>query len=162
MFPDDQLTNTVEKDREKPARRIMKTGHLCIPQLKAASSSATAAATKTRRFTHTSLLERFREAVLRLMMISALSSSRTGRPGSNTASKSHSSDLYYCDYYSSTHHSEAVADCIEFIKKKSCPQLEGDRELEDDSDSALTSVIDASGEVDQVMPVPSCDFNACR
>ncbi|KAI4327726.1 hypothetical protein L6164_020152 [Bauhinia variegata] len=55
-----------------------------------------------------SLLERFREAVFRLMMLSALSkASDRGRQRRR-----------YYPYQSDPHYSEAVADCIEFIKKK--------------------------------------------
>ncbi|CAN0861418.1 hypothetical protein LINGRAHAP2_LOCUS8199 [Linum grandiflorum] len=55
-----------------------------------------------------SLLHRFREAVFRLMMISADTSSdhhRTVRKAS------------YHHYLADPYHCEAVADCIEFIKK---------------------------------------------
>ncbi|CAN1122522.1 hypothetical protein LINPERPRIM_LOCUS2772 [Linum perenne] len=66
-----------------------------------------------------SLLERFRGAVFRLMMISALSNSprvktRPPPPPSTYHRRAHS----YLPH-DDPHHSEAVADCIEFIKKTS-------------------------------------------
>lgn len=151
----------MEKDREKPARRILKTGRLCIPRLKPASSAAATVSSKTRRFTPVSLLDRFREAVFRLIMISALSSSsRAGSPGPSPSSKSRCSGPYYYDYCPSTHHSDAVADCIEFMKKKACRELGGGEAVEDlccrtdDHISAPASIIDAPGEVEVVVPVP--------
>ncbi|OWM88952.1 hypothetical protein CDL15_Pgr020906 [Punica granatum] len=128
----------------------MKTGHLCIPRQKAAAPSS-----KNRRFTPVTLLERFREAVFRLIMISALSSSSSPRTSSrSTASQesspasgqSHHTRSYYYDYYASTHQSEALADCIEFIKKKACHKLEGGEERE--------LCFSSDGELEVVMPVP--------
>lgn len=82
----------------------------CRPRLR-----RPAAARKSSAFSPMSLLDRLREAVFRLIMLSALSK------GSNTAAPLHRSsveppsDHYY--YPNDHHHSEAVADCIEFIKK---------------------------------------------
>lgn len=59
-----------------------------------------------------SLLERFREAVLRLMMLSALSKATNHGGGSSDRGQRR---RYYPN---DPHHSEAVADCIEFIKEK--------------------------------------------
>ncbi|KAF5753037.1 hypothetical protein HS088_TW01G00955 [Tripterygium wilfordii] len=84
----------------------MKT-HLCIPRLQ--RGNPTTSTTKNHRLSPaTTLLERFREAVFRLIMISL--SKSTG--SSSTTTRSFPAD--HAD-----HHSEAVADCIEFIKKKS-------------------------------------------
>lgn len=85
----------------------------CRPRLR----SSSAAAKKSDGFAPMSLLDRLREAVFRLIMISALSK------GSNATSPSRrrrspvepKSDHYY--YSSDHHHDGAVADCIEFIKK---------------------------------------------
>ncbi|KAG6399803.1 hypothetical protein SASPL_141288 [Salvia splendens] len=55
-----------------------------------------------------SLLDRLREAVFRLIMISALAKNRS-------SPEPPSSDHYY--YPNDHHHSEAIADCIQFIKK---------------------------------------------
>ncbi|KAG9132307.1 hypothetical protein Leryth_012977 [Lithospermum erythrorhizon] len=58
-----------------------------------------------------SLLDRFREAVFRLIMVSALSSSTTHR---RQRVDTRGSNNYYKE---EPHRSEDVADCIEFIKK---------------------------------------------
>nr|DAD22372.1 TPA_asm: hypothetical protein HUJ06_023835 [Nelumbo nucifera] len=61
-----------------------------------------------------SLLERFREAVFRLFMLSAVSNKPTTHHSKPVVSSEHRG------YYPHTHdpfQSEAVADCIEFIKK---------------------------------------------
>ncbi|KAH6803753.1 hypothetical protein C2S51_032000 [Perilla frutescens var. frutescens] len=78
----------------------------CRPRLR-----PTAAARKSDGVSPMSLLDRLREAVFRLIMISALSkgSNATRRP------EPPSDDHYY--YPNDHHHTEAVADCIEFIKK---------------------------------------------
>lgn len=62
------------------------------------------------------LLERFREAVLRLMMLSALSKASGNHRG--TSGGDGEPQNRRCSPYD-PHHTEAVADCIEFIKKKS-------------------------------------------
>ncbi|KAL4372986.1 hypothetical protein HN51_006971 [Arachis hypogaea] len=74
----------------------------CMPRMKNNNKSQ-------RPTTPISLLERFREAVLRLMMVSALS-----RRGANHHHNHRSPRPNNYD----SHQSEAVADCIEFIKKK--------------------------------------------
>lgn len=85
-----------------------------------------------------SLLERFREAVFRLIMLSALSkASHHHQSSSSTVSRRY--------YPADAHHNEAVADCIEFIKKKSSRE---DRE----SRASGSNMDDATGEI--VMPVP--------
>ncbi|GAA0185465.1 hypothetical protein LIER_32753 [Lithospermum erythrorhizon] len=61
-----------------------------------------------------SLLDRFREAVFRLIMVSALSSSTTHR-GQRVDTRG--SNNYYNCYKEEPHRSQDVADCIEFIKK---------------------------------------------
>ena len=82
----------------------------CMPRLKSNSCS-----TKNKSPTPMTLLERFREAVLRLMMLSALSRATTTNHGGSGDEGGR--QRRYCSAYD-PHHSEAVADCIEFIKKK--------------------------------------------
>ncbi|KAK7406809.1 hypothetical protein VNO78_08442 [Psophocarpus tetragonolobus] len=77
----------------------------CMPRLKSNSC-------KNKTPSPMTLLERFREAVLRLMMFSALSKA-TNNCGSDDGQR----QLRGCSPYD-PHHTEAVADCIEFIKKK--------------------------------------------
>ncbi|MFS8033982.1 hypothetical protein Hanom_Chr17g01575881 [Helianthus anomalus] len=109
--------------------------HFCMPARMRANR-------KTTRLSPMSLLDRFREAVFRLIMISALSrvsttpntsSSSTStstynshsplRLSSRSSSKSspavtsHQRHRSYHHYASDSHHTEAVADCIEFIKR---------------------------------------------
>ncbi|KAL5099544.1 hypothetical protein RYX36_003871 [Vicia faba] len=79
----------------------------CMPRLKSNSF-------KNKIPSPITLLERFREAVFRLMMMSAFSkTSASNHGGSGDGER----QIRYSQY--DTHHnSEAVADCIEFIKKK--------------------------------------------
>ncbi|PON46355.1 hypothetical protein PanWU01x14_252420 [Parasponia andersonii] len=59
------------------------------------------------------LLERFREAVFQLIMFSAFS---------KASDHAGSTDVRRCYHPDNDHrHNEAVADCIEFIKKKALP-----------------------------------------
>lgn len=77
----------------------------CVPRVKTNSSRTT-----TGDVTPMTLLDRFREAVLRVIMISA-TSNPTPRRRKPTTVRSQK-------YYNSTdaYHNEAVADCIEFIR----------------------------------------------
>ncbi|KAE8668899.1 hypothetical protein F3Y22_tig00112281pilonHSYRG00043 [Hibiscus syriacus] len=110
----------------------MKSGVFCMPGFKGNN--------KNKRLSPTTLLERFREAVFRLIMISALS--KASDHHHHHSSTSNAPRKYYPV---DAHHSEAVADCIEFIKKKSS--------REEDRDSrAGSSSMDATNEI--VMPVP--------
>ncbi|KAG4973426.1 hypothetical protein AAZX31_11G074400 [Glycine max] len=78
----------------------------CMPRLKSSSC-------KNKTPSPMTLLERFREAVLRLMMLSALSKATNHRrSGDGERQNRHFNSPH------DPHHSEAVADCIEFIKKK--------------------------------------------
>ncbi|WRX10615.1 hypothetical protein QQP08_003102 [Theobroma cacao] len=108
----------------------MKSSTLCMPRFKGSN--------KNKRLSPMTLLERFREAVLRLIMLSALTKTSHHHTGSSTAPRKY--------YPADAHHSEAVADCIEFIKKKAS-------RVENRDSSASSSNMDATGEV--VMPVPS-------
>lgn len=106
--------------------------HFCIPTRMRASRKSTG-------LSPMSLLDRFREAVFRLIMISALSKASTNntynstydsqspiRLSSRSSSKSspaatnrhhHHNHRSFHRYASDSHHTEAVADCIEFIKR---------------------------------------------
>ncbi|XVE82492.1 hypothetical protein DITRI_Ditri16bG0009100 [Diplodiscus trichospermus] len=109
----------------------MKSSILCMPRFKGN--------TKNKRLSPMTLLERFREAVFRLIMLSAITK----------ASHQHTSSTPTLRKYyrpADAHHSEAVADCIEFIKKKAS------REDHNRDSNASSSKVDATGEV--VMPVP--------
>ncbi|KAI9121779.1 hypothetical protein K1719_007169 [Acacia pycnantha] len=70
------------------------------------------------------LLERFREAVLRLMMLSALSKATADHDGSGGDSNQ-GQNKHCCYRLNEHHHSEAVADCIEFIKQKAAVRSTG-------------------------------------
>ncbi|KAF8410457.1 hypothetical protein HHK36_002986 [Tetracentron sinense] len=83
-----------------------------------------------------SLLERFREAVFRLIMLSALSKATHHSEPVNVPRAYNPLD---------PHHSEAVADCIEFIKKSA---------LADESrDSTASSSVDVTEVVLPALPV---------
>ncbi|KAI4314759.1 hypothetical protein L6164_027636 [Bauhinia variegata] len=81
----------------------------CMPRFRSCS-------TKNKSPSPMSLLERFREAVFRLMMLSALSKATANNQG-GSGDSGRQRRRYY-SYQNDPHHSEAVADCIEFIKKK--------------------------------------------
>lgn len=81
----------------------------CMPRLKSSSC-------KNKIPSPMTLLERFREAVLRLMMMSALSKA-TNNGNNHGGSRDGERQRRYNSPYD-PHHTEAVADCIEFIKKK--------------------------------------------
>ncbi|KAK8619116.1 hypothetical protein V6N13_133083 [Hibiscus sabdariffa] len=94
---------------EKKTRGIprkMKISNLCVPRMKGSN--------KNKCLSPMSLLERLREAVFRLIMLSALTKAAT-QPHT-TSSAPATPRKYYRP--ADAHHSEAVADCIEFIKKK--------------------------------------------
>ncbi|GMI94033.1 hypothetical protein HRI_003072600 [Hibiscus trionum] len=117
------------KTRGSPKK--MRSSNLCMPRMKGRN--------KTRRFSPMSLLERFREAVFRLIVLSALTKAATHPHATSSASTTETPWKYYRP--ADAHHSEAVADCIEFIKKKA--YAEGNR---------VSSASSSSSEV--VMPVP--------
>ncbi|KAK8587143.1 hypothetical protein V6N13_086148 [Hibiscus sabdariffa] len=115
--------------------KVMKSSAFCMPGFKGNN--------KNKRLSPTTLLERFRETVFRLIMISAISkTSHHHHHHHQHSSTSNGPRKYYPD---DAHHSEAVADCIEFIKKKSS------REENRDSRGS-SSNMDATSEI--VMPVP--------
>ena len=120
-------------EKSKGRRRNMMKSHLCIPRLMRSNNSckSSSSTTNNRLSPAMSLLERFREAVFRLIMLTALSKA-TSHSGSRDVPRSY--------YPNEPHHSEAVADCIEFIKKSASPG--------DNRDST------ASSSMDTAMPVP--------
>ncbi|GMH14908.1 hypothetical protein Nepgr_016749 [Nepenthes gracilis] len=132
----------MEQPKVRRRRRTMRTQYLCLPlpvkinALAAAAATATvssptpsAAATVT--FTATpansrpppaSLLERFREAVFRIIMLqTALSKNVNHHPraGWSSPDDHHHMRRSYNYQLHDPLHIEAMADCIEFIKKSS-------------------------------------------
>ncbi|KAK4346927.1 hypothetical protein RND71_033266 [Anisodus tanguticus] len=96
----------MEKSKGRRSLRRMK-NPFGISKLRGSNCSR-----KSNRLSPISLLDRFRQAVFRLIMLSAMSKATQQEQRSNSSPISHRS------YYSHEHHhSEAVADCIEFIKK---------------------------------------------
>ncbi|KAM0975274.1 hypothetical protein ACFX13_018621 [Malus domestica] len=107
----------------------MKT-HLCIPRMR--SNNPSSANKVTKRLSPMTLLDRFREAVFCLIMLSAVFSNKADGHDGRT---SPDVQRYYCPI--NYHHSEAVADCIDFIKEKVLPE---DQDNLDSSASASSSV----------------------
>ncbi|GFY87891.1 hypothetical protein Acr_05g0015300 [Actinidia rufa] len=104
----------MEKSEEEPSHRTMKTNYLCLPKFRTTPACSRNQHHHRRLSPAMSLLDRLREAVFRLIMLSALSKATQESNPSSGASDHHRS----C--YDSVHdprHSEAVAECIEFIKK---------------------------------------------
>ncbi|KAL9459224.1 hypothetical protein AB3S75_002585 [Citrus x aurantiifolia] len=129
--------------------RKMKT-NLCIPRLRSANNGNNK--NKTPAMT---LLERFREAVFRLIMLSALSkatAAATTTTHNNYHHQAHVSRSYYNP--ADPHHSEAVADCIEFIKKKALTDDEDYDHNNSASDTDDSISIDATDTTELVMQVP--------
>lgn len=130
----------------------MKTS-LCIPRLRSGNHGSGKNKTPA-----TTLLERFREAVLRLIMLSAISkatstTTTTTHNDHHHHHRAHVSRSYYNP--ADPHHSEAVADAIEFIKKKA---LTDDEDYYDhnnsasDTDDSISN--DATNTTELVMQVP--------
>ncbi|KAB1201821.1 hypothetical protein CJ030_MR8G020135 [Morella rubra] len=119
-------------EKPKASPRKLKTS-LCIPRFR--SNSCTNKINKAP--SPMTLLERFREAVFRLIMLSAMSKA--------TNHSECSADAQRCYYPNDPHHSEAVAECIEFIKKKASTD-------EENRDSTASSSIHGTPEA--VIPVP--------
>lgn len=95
-------------------RRPGMRGNQCIPRLGRGGPRSVASPTP-------SMLERFREAVLRLIMLSAISrgNGRGGGGGGNGGSICGCPESNRTYYSHESHYTEAVADCIDFIKKSS-------------------------------------------
>lgn len=121
---------------EKPTASPRKQkSSLCIPRLR---GNAAACANKNNKgLSPMTLLERLREAVLRLIMLSALPKATSAHGTTGSAADA---QTRRCCYPNDSHHSEAVADCIEFIKKTAS----ADEENRDSS--ASSSSIHASPE----------------
>ncbi|CAN4078753.1 unnamed protein product [Withania somnifera] len=88
----------MEKSKGRSRRRIK--NPFCMPKLKAGNNCSR----KTNRLSPMSFLDRFRQAVFRLIMLSAMSKATQQQELRSNYSRDH-------------HHTEAVADCIEFIKR---------------------------------------------
>lgn len=130
--------NMERKTRGNPKRMKSSSGTLCLPRFKGNN--------KNKRLSPMTLLERFREAVLRLIMLSALTKASSSHQHS-TSSSAATPRRYYRPA-ESQYHSEAVADCIEFIKKKASSR-------EDNRDSSASSSSTMDGTTSEVvMPVP--------
>ncbi|CAA7056980.1 unnamed protein product [Microthlaspi erraticum] len=71
------------------------------------------------------LLDRFREALLRLIMISAVSKSTSRRRNKQPQTSNVRQQKYYNT--ADSYHSEAVADCIEFIRTNKAIDVENGR-----------------------------------
>ncbi|OIS98256.1 hypothetical protein A4A49_17592 [Nicotiana attenuata] len=124
-------------EKSKGRRRRMK-NPFCMPKLRGSNCTR-----KSNRLTPMSVLDRFRQAVFRLIMLSAMSKA------TQQDSQRSSSPISHRSFYShEPHHSEAVADCIEFIKKSATTDDSGDG----DSSASSFMLIDGSSEV--VFPVP--------
>lgn len=140
--------------------------HFCIPTRMRAGRKST-------RLSPMSLLDRFREAVFRLIMISALSrtstannitgyaspydsqspirlSSRSSSKSSPAATNRHNHKPYH-HYASDSHHNEAVADCIEFIKRSA---KEENRDSSASSSSSIRSPLYHKSGAEIVIPLP--------
>jgi len=126
----------MKMEKPKASTRKLKTS-LCMPRFRGNACNIS----KNKGLSPMTLLERFREAVFRLIMLSALSKATNNH-------SSGSADIQPCYYPNDPHHSEAVADCIEFIKKKASAD---DDDQNRDSSASSTS-IHATPEA--VMPVP--------
>ncbi|KAK9284569.1 hypothetical protein L1049_023744 [Liquidambar formosana] len=127
-----------EPEMEKPkGKRMNMKSHLCIPRLRI-NTCTTTTTTNSKRVSPMSLLERLREAVFRLIMLTAIS-----KASQNTGSAEANRSYHPPD----PHHSEAVAECIEFIKKTSASSTDDNRDS-----TASSSSIDATPEV--IIPVP--------
>lgn len=74
-----------------------------------------------------SLLDRIREAVFRFIMFSALSKGGATTNKHDHSGRSAQPSDFGC-FPNDPHHSEAVADCIEFLKKSAATSEDGPRE----------------------------------
>ncbi|KAK8607464.1 hypothetical protein V6N13_053199 [Hibiscus sabdariffa] len=121
----------MEKKSRGSPEKMKATTNLCMPRFKGCS--------KTKRFSPMSLFERIRKAVFRLIMLSALTKATPDRQAS--------SPVVPRRHYrtADAHRSEAVADCIEFIKKKAYRE-------ENRESGGCNSSMDVVSDV--VMPVP--------
>lgn len=131
------------RGRNSPIRKMKTNLNLCLPCLQKFNSSTSSSASRpSKPLTPMTLLERFREAVFRFIMLSALSKVQTNPTATTSTCSLSSSSISQasrsCYYYNPVdpHHSEAVADCIEFIKRKAFT----DQDDDDQSREAIASV----------------------
>lgn len=120
---------SIESPINRKERTKMMKGQ-CMPRLKSNSF-------KNKIPSPMTLLERFREAVFRLMMLSAFSKTTTSNHG-GSGDGERQRRYSHCDTH---HNSEAVADCIEFIKKKAVSDTDEKNRLSSASSSDDTSEI---------------------
>lgn len=116
----------------------MKT-NFCIPRLRNRKS--------TRLLSPMSLLERFRVAVFRLIMMQSALSKGTTTHEKRTSSSPAVHQYHRSCYSYDSHQNEAVADCIEFIKKSSAID-------DDDQQSTAGNDVSSSAMTEVVMPMP--------
>ncbi|CAF2086890.1 BnaCnng52580D [Brassica napus] len=113
----------VDGNAENKASQMKKKNsgaRFCVPRVKT-NLSRTTAGDRNISVTPMTLLDRFREAVLRIIMISA--------PSIPTPHRSKPTRVNSQKYYNSTdtYHNEAVADCIEFIRTSKGNDVENGR-----------------------------------
>ncbi|CAO2831291.1 unnamed protein product [Amaranthus hypochondriacus] len=157
----------------------MKTQYLCFPLTIKPTTTATTTETPSTSTTNdgrvaplpsSSLLNRFRVAVFRLIMVTTLSKVTNNNRSSSPRSSSFTSHNVYhkrstsssnnnhesirrpssCYLYD-PYHTEALADCIEFIKKKSASSSPSDRFYHHDDDQIAR---DSTVSHDLVIPLP--------
>ncbi|GMH24562.1 hypothetical protein Nepgr_026405 [Nepenthes gracilis] len=117
-------------ERQKEGRRFTKSHCLCIPlpikinvaaatdSGKTSTPAAATAAPANRRLWAVSLPARFLKAVLRLITVTALSKATNRIRTAGRSPDNHRHARRSCNYHpDDLHRSEAMADCIEFIKK---------------------------------------------
>lgn len=162
----------------------MKTQYLCFPlnikptttttNTTTSPSSSSSSAINGRVPPTSSLLDRFREAVFRLIMVTALTKASNNSSSKSTSSRSSTSHNDYGNsnnnhghesvrrscYLYDPYHSEALADCIEFIKKKSVTSSPSDDDqcrlhdhVDYDDDDNETSC-DSTALNDVIIPLP--------
>ncbi|GAB4847524.1 hypothetical protein Ancab_026583 [Ancistrocladus abbreviatus] len=145
----------------------MRTQYLCLPLLKntttttatvdvhvspSTATTLTATTSSNRFLPAMSLLEQFRKAVFRLIMLTALSkaTNRDQHPHPPTAGSPDGRIRRSYNYSPhDPHHSEAVADCIEFLKKSSSSV---DDHHPRDSTATIASDIDSTVAGEVVFP----------
>ncbi|KAH7851745.1 hypothetical protein Vadar_016003 [Vaccinium darrowii] len=144
-----------QKPKPPPKQRINNTttattkSYLCLPRFRTTTTNTTTHNHPRSRFSPAiSLLDRLREAVFRLIMLSALSSSTkstTKQQPDKASAADRRENRPRSHYPSESHYSEAVADCIEFIKKSSVTAADAGRDSS--ACSARSSTVDAASYV---------------
>ncbi|KAE9444835.1 hypothetical protein C3L33_17778, partial [Rhododendron williamsianum] len=129
----------------------MKTSYLCVPKFKLTTTTSTSYGRSNRRLSPMSLLDRLRQAVYRIIMLNALCKTNVqqtdhGSGGGSDQVQARGGRCGY-NYLYDPRHNEAVADCIEFIKKT------GITAEENRDSSASGGSIDAASELVFTVPV---------